>query len=169
MGAGLAESADRAYSRTSDGFLTMRFKLLITALLALALAVPAAASAQALPDQRTHTDAAADIDPGAAPAGATDDDDAEDAPRLTLLKSATTAKLVKEGYLAVRARCNMKCSVTVVATAKIKGKKREIGTTTKKLPANKIRVIKIKIRSDVRREIQAGRGFSFEGTPSIIF
>jgi hypothetical protein len=144
----------------------MRFKFLISALLMLALAVPAVASAQTLPEQRTHTDAAADVDPGALPAGA---DDAEDAPRLTMLKSVTTAKLVKQGYLAVKARCNIKCSVTVVAMAKIKGKKREIGTATKKLPAKATRVIKIKIRSDVRREIQAGRGFSFEGTPSIIF
>lgn len=140
----------------------MRLKFLSLALLTAALAIPAGASAQSLPDTRTHVDGAADVD--AAPAQA----DPTDAPRLTLLRSATTARHVKLGYLVVQARCNLRCEVTVVATAKIGGKKREIGTVTKLLRANKVKSLKIKIRSDVKREIAAGRGFSFKGTPSVV-
>lgn len=141
----------------------MRLKFLILTLFAFALAVPATASAQGLPDQRTHVDSGADVD--AVPAGTSDD--ATDAPRLTLLKSATTAKHVKQGYLVVQARCNLRCEVEIVATAKIGGKRRDIGSVSKTLRANRTTKIKIKIRSDVRREIANGRGFTFEGTPTI--
>jgi hypothetical protein len=142
----------------------MRLKFFTLTLLLLALALPATAGAQALPDSRTHVDSSAEV--GAVPAG-TNDDDAVDSPRLTLLRSATTAKHVKQGYLVVQARCNLRCEVEIVATAKIGGKKRDIASTTKTLRANKTTTIKLKIRSDVRREIQAGRGFTFEGTPTI--
>jgi hypothetical protein len=141
----------------------MRLKFFILTLFALALAVPATASAQGLPDQRSHVDAGSDVD--AMPAGT--DEDAVDSPRLTLLKSATTAKHVKQGYLVVQARCNLRCEVEIVATAKIGGKTRDIASTTRTLRANRTTTIKLRIRSDVRREIANGRGFTFEGTPTI--
>ena len=119
------------------------------ALLALA---PGAVADTPLPDARTHIDpAGADADP--------------DAPKLTLLESDTDAGDVRRGYLYVRARCDARCDVEVSATTRIGGKQREVATATKRLPANKVRRIKLKIRADVRRRLAAGQTFRFTAVP----
>ena len=118
-----------------------------TALLTVA---PNAMADTPLPDARTHVD----------PAGA----DA-DAPKLTFLESDTNAKDIRRGYLYVRARCDARCVVEVTATTKISGKQREVASVEKTLPANKVRRIKLKIRSDVRRRLASGATFRFTATP----
>jgi hypothetical protein len=143
----------------------MRLKSRLIPLFALvALAVAAlspAAGADPLPAPGTHTDAAAQVE--AVPAQASDA-----APRITRFKSVTTAKLVQQGYLAVEARCNVACVVAVVATGKIKGKTRELGSADKTLAANESRMIKIRIRSDVKKLVQGGLKFKFDATPSAV-
>jgi len=105
-----------------------------------------------LPDARTHVD----------PAGATAD---PEAPKLTLLASDTDAGDVRRGYLYVRARCDARCEVEVTATTKISRKQREVASASKVLPANKVRRIKLRIRSDVRRRLAAGAIFRFTAVP----
>jgi hypothetical protein len=119
------------------------------ALLAIA---PGASADTPLPDPRTHVDPA-----GAAPN--------PEAPKLTLLESDTDAGDVRRGFLYVRARCDARCDVEVTATTKISGKQREVATATKTLPANKVRRIKLKIRSDVRRRLATGAIFRFTAVP----
>lgn len=131
----------------------------IVAALAAALAAfaPSALAYDSLPDARTHVD----------PAGATSGPPAAgpDAPRLTLLKADTNAADVRRGYLFLRARCDARCVVEVTATTKIAGKQREIATASKKLPANSVRRIKMRISSDVRRRLGAGARFHFNAFP----
>ena len=117
---------------------------------ALAVCAPAAVADTPLPDARTHVD----------PAGA----DA-DSPKLTFLASDTDAADVRRGYLYVRARCDARCEVEVTATTKIRGKQRTVATATKTLPANTVRRIKLRIRSDARRRIAAGAKFRFTALP----
>lgn len=124
-----------------------------------ALGTFAPTSAQgALPDTRTHVDPAE----GAATLAGTAD---PDAPRLTFLKSDTNAADVRRGYLYVLARCDARCTVEVTATTKISGKQREVAAASRDLPANAVRRIKLKIRSDVRRRIAAGSTFKFTAVP----
>jgi hypothetical protein len=120
------------------------------ALAALSALAPVATADTALPDARTHVD----------PAGAD-----PDAPQLTFLESDTDAADVRRGFLYVRARCDARCEVEVTATTKIGKKQREVASATKTLPANKVRRIKLKIRSDVRRRIAAGARFRFTAIP----
>ena len=120
------------------------------ALVGLAAVAPVAVADTPLPEARTHIDSAA-ADP--------------DAPKLTFLESDTDAADVRRGYLYVRARCDARCDVEVTATTKISGKQREVASATKALPANTVRRIKLKIRSDVRRRIAAGAKFRFTAVP----
>jgi hypothetical protein len=117
---------------------------------ALALGAPSAASATALPDARTHVD----------PAGA----DA-DAPKLTFLESDTNAADVRDGYLYIRARCDARCEVEVTATTKVGSKQRQVAKATKTLPANRVRRIKMRIRSEYRQRIANGAKFRFNAVP----
>jgi hypothetical protein len=118
---------------------------------------PSALAQEALPDARTHVDPAE----GTATPAAAD----PDAPKLTYIKEDTDAADVRRGYLFVRVRCDARCEVEVTATTKISGKQREIAQTTKTLPANKVRRVKLRIRSDVRRRLAAGSKFLFNVTP----
>jgi hypothetical protein len=120
------------------------------ALAALAVVAPSAMAQTPLPEPRTHIDTA-----GADP----------EAPKLTLLESDTDSGDVRRGYLYVRARCDARCEVEVVATTRISGKTRPVATATKTLPANKVRRIKLKIRSDVRRRLMSGATFRFTAVP----
>jgi hypothetical protein len=124
---------------------------------ALGAFAPSALAQEALPDARTHVDPA---DGTATPAAAD-----PDAPRLTYLKEDTDAADVRRGYLFVMARCDARCEVEVTVTTKISGKQREIASTSKTLPANKVRRIKLRIRSDVRRRLAAGAKFNFNAVP----
>jgi hypothetical protein len=117
---------------------------------ALLVVAPSAVAQTPLPDARTHIDTA-----GADP----------EAPRLTLLESDTDAGDVRRGYLYVRARCDARCDVEVTASTRVGRRMREVATATKTLPANKVRRIKLKIRSDVRRRIAAGATFRFTAIP----
>jgi hypothetical protein len=143
----------------------MRLKYRISSLIALvALAVVAivpVAGATPLPAPTTHQDPGSQVD--AVPAQATGD-----APRITLFRSSTTSALVKQGYLAVDVRCNVRCAVAVVATGKVNKKSRELGSAEKILPAGKVRTIKIRIRSDVKKLVQNGLKFQFDATPSAV-
>jgi hypothetical protein len=143
----------------------MRLKYRISSLLALvavaALALVPVAGATPLPAPTTHQDPGAQVD--AVPAAT-----ASDAPRITLFRSSTTSKLVKQGYLAVDVRCNAACVVSVVATGKVYKKSRRLGSAEKTLPANKVRTIKIRIRSDVKKLVQDGLKFQFDATPSAV-
>ena len=124
----------------------------ISAASLLALA-PGAIADTALPDARTHVD----------PAGAAPD---PEAPELTLLDPDTNAGDIRRGYLYVRARCDVRCELEVTASVKISGKQRDVGTTTRTLPSNKVRRIKIKVRSsDVRRRIAKGLPYRFTAVP----
>jgi hypothetical protein len=118
---------------------------------ALVAVAPSAVAQTPLPEARTHID----------PAGAAD----PEAPKLTHLESDTDAADVRRGYLYVRARCDAICDVEVTATTRIGRKQREVGTAIKRLPANKVRRIKLKIRSDVRRRLAAGQTFRFTAVP----
>jgi len=117
---------------------------------ALLATAPGAMADTPLPDARTHVDLA-----GADP----------EAPKLTFLASDTDAADVRRGYLYVRARCDAICDVEVTATTKIGGKQREVATAIKRLPANTVRRIKLKIRADVRRRIANGAKFRFTALP----
>ena len=110
-----------------------------------------------MPEARTHVDPAEGI---ASPAGAD-----PDAPRLTLLREDTNAADVRRGYLYVEARCDARCVVEVTATTKISGKNREIAAASKTLPANRVRRIKLRIRSDVKRRLANGAKFRFNAVP----
>jgi hypothetical protein len=144
----------------------MRLKYRISALLALMalalVAVVPAAVATPLPAPTTHQDPTSQVD--ATPAQA----DSGDAPRITLFRSSTTSKLVKHGYLAIDVRCNLPCVISVVATGKVNKKTRVLGSAEKTLPANKVRTIKIRIRSDVKKLVQNGLKFKFDATPSAV-
>ena len=118
---------------------------------ALLASAPVALADTPLPDSRTHVD----------PAGAAD----PEGPRLTFLESDTDARDVSAGYLYARVRCNKRCDVEVTASTRIRGKQREVGTAVKTLPANTVRRVKIRIRSDVRRRIAAGQKFRFTALP----
>ena len=129
-----------------------RTKILLLSLLVLAIAVPAASAQAPLGEPRTHVDAAGEVgDP--------------DSPRLTFLDPDTSANDLRRGYLYVRARCDARCVVEVVASTRISGKMREVATARKTLPANAVRRIRLKIRSDVRRRIASGARFRFEALP----
>jgi hypothetical protein len=139
------ESSRMALGRTST-FAAIS----VASLLALA---PGAIAGTPLPDARTHVD----------PAGAAAD---PEAPKLTLLDPDTDAGDIRRGYLYVRARCDVACDLEVTASVKISGKRRDVGTATKTLPANKVRRIKIKVRgSDVRRRIANGLPYRFTAVP----
>jgi hypothetical protein len=135
-----------------------RTSILAAVTAALCAFAPTALAQDALPGARTHVDPAE----GTAQPAATAD---PDAPRLTLLKSDTNAADVRHGYLYVMARCDARCEVDVVATTKIAGKQRQVATASRTLPANAVRRIRLKIRSDIRRRIAAGARFSFNATP----
>ena len=143
----------------------MRLKYRISSLLALAaitaLALVPVAGATPLPAPITHQDPGSQVD--AVPAQAS-----TDAPRITLFRSSTTSKLVKQGYLSVDVRCNLPCVVAVVATGKVNKKSRVLGSAEKTLPAGKVRTIKIRIRSDVKKLVQNGLKFQFDATPSAV-
>jgi hypothetical protein len=117
---------------------------------ALAVVAPSALADTPLPAPQTHIDGAG-VD--------------SEAPKLTFLDPDTDAADVRRGYLYLRARCDARCVVEVSAKSRIAGKWREIATATKTLPANKVRRIKLRIRSDVRRRIAAGAKFRFEVFP----
>jgi hypothetical protein len=131
---------------------------LLASLLAVAVAAPTAFAQLPLPDTRTHVDPAEIL--AANPAAAD-----PEAPRLTFLKPDTATADVQNGYLYVRARCDAACIVEVTAFAKIGGRERQVATVRKALPADKVRRVRLKIRSDVRRTIAAGARFSFEAVP----
>jgi hypothetical protein len=116
--------------------------------LAVALTAPSALADTPLPDTRTHVDAAGDDDP-----------------RLTLLVSDTDGADIRRGYLYVKARCNKRCDVEVTATTKINGKQREVAFKRQTLPSRRVRRIRLRIRSDVRRRISAGARFRFRAVP----
>jgi hypothetical protein len=143
----------------------MRLKYRIFSLLALAaitaLALVPVAGATPLPAPTTHQDPGSQVD--AVPAQAS-----TDVPRITLFRSSTTAKLVKQGYLAVDVRCNLPCVIDVVASGKVNKKSRVLGSAEKTLPAGKVRTIKIRIRSDVKNLVQNGLKFRFDATPSAV-
>ena len=130
---------------------------LLATVLALAIFAPQASAQLPLPESRTH------VDPVETPATVAAADPA--APKLTFLDPATNLRDVRRGYLYVRARCDARCTLEVTATTDISGKQREVATATKTLPANKVRRIRLKIRSDVRRRIEAGARFRFEAIP----
>ena len=65
-------------------------------------------------------------------------------------------------------RCNLPCVVAVVATGKVNKKSRVLGSAEKTLPAGKVRTIKIRIRSDVKKLVQNGLKFQFDATPSAV-
>jgi hypothetical protein len=120
---------------------------------ALLAVAPSAMAGTPLPDARTHVD----------PAGAAPD---PEAPKLTLLDPDTDAGDIRRGFLYVRARCDVRCEIEVTASVKVSGKQRDIGTATKTLPANKVRRIKIKVRSsDMRRRIAKGLTYRFTAVP----
>ena len=128
---------------------------LLAALSAAALLVlaPGAMADIPLPDALTHVD----------PAGAAPD---PEAPKLTLIDPDTDAGDVRRGYLYLRVRCDVRCEVEVTATVKIAGEQREVGSATKTLPANKVRRVKVRIRStDMRRRIAAGLRYRFTAVP----
>ena len=125
---------------------------------AAALTAPAALAATPLPEQRTHVDAS---DAPAVQAG----EDADEAPRLTLLASDTDASDVRRGYLYIKARCSKRCEIEVTAKTRIRGKMRQIASTSRELPARRTRRIRMRIRSDVRRRIAAGARFVFRAVP----
>ena len=118
---------------------------------ALLATAPVALAGTALPESRTHVD----------PAGAPD----PDAPRLTFLESDTDARDVRAGYLYARARCDARCDVEVTATMRIRGKQRKVGSAVKTLPANTVRRVKVRIKSDVARRIAAGQKFRLSALP----
>ena len=72
---------------------------------------------------------------------------------------------MRAGYLYARARCDARCDVEVTASMKINGKRRKIGSAVKTLPANTVRRIKIRIKSDVARRISAGQKFRLTALP----
>jgi precorrin isomerase len=117
--------------------------------------VPQASAQLPLPEPRTHVDPA---DLGVAAAD-------PDAPKLTFLEPDTTLRDVRRGYLYVRARCDVRCDLEVVASATISGKQRQIATVTKTLRTNRVTRIRLKIRSQHRRQIEAGARFRFQATP----
>lgn len=135
----------------------MRVPLL--SLLILLVAAPAAAAQMPLPDARTHQD------PAEPPVTSAGEVRTEAGPRLTLLRPDTDIRDVRRGYLFVKARCDKRCVVEVSASTRIAGKQREVATATKTLPARKVRRIKLRIRTDVRRRIAAGARFRFEALP----
>lgn len=126
---------------------------------ALAAFAPAAHAQDVLPDARTHIDPAEGT---ATPAGAEAD---PDSPRLTFIDSDTDAADVRRGYLYLILRCDARCVVEVTATTKISGRNREVAETTRTLPANRKRRVRLKIRSDVRRRLVAGQKFRFTAVP----
>jgi hypothetical protein len=117
------------------------------AALALAFVAPSAAAAAPLPEPRTHVDAAGE------------------GPRLTLLVADTSTRDIRRGYLYVKARCSQRCVVEVTASTKIGGKQREVASRSRTLPARRVRRIRLRIRSDVRRRIAAGARFRFRAVP----
>jgi hypothetical protein len=137
--------------------MAIRTKTLLAGLIAAAALAPAASAQTPLPDVRTHVDPAE-----ASLAGQIGD---PDSPRLTFLDPDTTPRELRRGYLYVRARCDARCVVEVTATTKISGKQREVATASKTLPANKVRRIRLRIRSDVRRRLMNGATFRFEAIP----
>ncbi len=122
---------------------------------ALAVCAPVAVADTPLPDARTHVD----------PAGVEAAGGNPDSPKLTFIKSDTTARDVRSGYLYVRVRCDARCEVEVTATIKVGSKTREVGTASKTLPANTIRRVKVRIRSAYRARLAAGAKFRFNVQP----
>jgi hypothetical protein len=123
-----------------------------------AFAPAALAQDAALPGPRTHVDPAEGT---AAPAATAD----PDAPKLTYLKSDTTASDIGRGYLYVIARCDSRCILEVTATTKISGKQREVASISRTLRTNRMTRVRLKIRSDVRRRLAAGATFRFTAVP----
>jgi len=125
---------------------------MLAAISAALVAAPSAGAETPLPDARTHVD----------PAGAATENAS---PKLTLIDPDTDAGDVRRGYLYLRVRCDMRCDIDVTAATRINGKWRDVATASKTLPANKVRRVKLKIRSDVRRRIVAGAKFRFTVVP----
>jgi hypothetical protein len=132
--------------------MALRRSLMLAAISAALVAAPTAWADTPLPGVRTHVD----------PAGVTTQ---PSSPELTLIDPDTDAGDVRRGYLYVRLRCNQRCDVDVTAAARINGKWRDVGTASKTLPANKVRRVKVKIRSDVARRIAAGAKYRFTVLP----
>ena len=132
--------------------MAIRSKFLLAALFALAVVAPQASAGVPLPEPLTHVDAA----------GETGN---PDAPKLTFLDPDTNASELRQGYLYVRARCDARCVVEVTASTRISGKMREVAAARKTLPANAVRRIRLRIRSDVKRRLAAGARFRFEALP----
>jgi hypothetical protein len=151
----MAKTPDRMYFGPSVALRRTFVLALLAALMTVAFA--SSAFAQGLPDSRTHVDQAE----GTATPAAAD----PDSPRLTYLKSDTNARDLRNGYLFVLARCDARCVVEVSATTKISGKQREVASASKTLPANKVRRIRLRIRSDVRRRLANGARFNFSALP----
>jgi hypothetical protein len=124
--------------------------LIAASVTALAIAAPAA-SAQGLPDARTHADPATELT--AAQAGG------QLNPKLTKLSKAETARSARKGFLPLLARCDIACRLDVVAEGRFNGRWRFISATSVRLPAKRLVKIRLKIHSDVRR-VASGMGFA---------
>jgi hypothetical protein len=132
--------------------MAIRTKMLLLSALALAIGAPQASAQGLLPDPVTHVDAAGEVGD-------------RDAPRLTFLDPDTDAGDLRSGYLYLRARCDVRCVLEVTASTRIKGKWREVATTSRTLRTNRVTRLRMKIRADVRRRIANGARFRFEAVP----
>jgi hypothetical protein len=132
-----------------------RRKYLVASLFALMVFAPQASAGVPLPEARTH------VDPADLSVAAAD----PDAPKLTFIDPDTTLRDVRRGYLYVRARCDVRCLLEVTATTVISGKQRQVATVSKTLRSNRVTRIRLKIRKDMRRRIEAGARIRYEATP----
>jgi hypothetical protein len=132
-----------------------RRKYLVASLFALMVFAPQASAGVPLPEARTH------VDPADFAVAAAD----PDAPKLTFIDPDTTLRDARRGYLYVRARCDVRCVLEVTATTVISGKHRQVATVSKTLRSNRVTRIRLKIRKDMRRRIEAGARIRYEATP----
>ena len=121
--------------------------LLASVSLLIAIVAPAAVADTALPDARTHVDAAGE------------------SPRVTSLKGDTSTDDLERGYLYVKAKCSRRCEIEVSARARVRGKVREIAAASKVLPARKTRRVKLRIKKQYRGKISPGARISFRAVP----
>jgi hypothetical protein len=119
------------------------------ALTALAIAAPAA-SAQGLPDSRTHVDPASELTAAQATGPLN--------PTVTKLSAAETARSARKGYLPLLVRCEIACRMDLVAEGRFNGRWRFISATSVTLPAKRTVKVRLKLHSDVRR-VASGKGF----------
>jgi len=124
----------------------IRSTSLAAAAIAVAAAVPAVADTP-LPDARTHVDAAGE------------------SPRLTSLRSDTTMRDVRRGYLYVKAKCSSRCEIEVAARTRINGKVREVATGHRTLPSRKTRRVRLRIKRGYRGKVNPGARISYRAVP----